>query len=316
MKKHIIGAVALLVSVVSMAQVDQDVYYDACECIDEIKSDLTVDARNEAIDECLSSAISQKQLMEKLLGASLKTQMDSLKTNPVLNSEGDTIPQEIDIVIDSSEGYEELQEELMDKCIALENLLSSYNVAAKNSVSEDPEALQYYESGNRALSIKNYEEAIKMYRKALKKDKKFAFCWDNLGIAYRYMGDYQEAISCYKKSLKLDPNGRVPLGNIAIAYQLLEDYDQALLSYRNYAVALPDDPEAYYGAGRMYHLKGDYENALRNMMKAYILYKEANNPYIQDAEANLAKYYQELAEQGREALFNEIGEEFNIQIED
>ena len=318
MKKLFLGAIALFISASITAQEeDQDLYYDACECIEEISFDLTEEARNEAIDECLTSAILSKEMKEKFLGDNLQQQLETLKTMDSLSNGGqDTIPQEIDIVLNPRAGYEELQELLMDRCVALENLLSSYNIEAEFSMSSDPEALALYESGNRALSIENYEEAIKMYKKALKKDKKFAFCWDNLGIAYRYSGDIDQAIASYEKSLKLDPKGRVALGNIAIAYELKGDYDEALLRYRNYAVAKPDDPEAYYGAGRMYHLKKDYENALHNMMKAYLIYKDTNNPYIQDAENNLAKYYVELKEQGREALFNEIGKEYNIEIED
>ena len=317
-RNYIFGLMALLVSAFGYAQVDDEVYYDACECIDEIAYDLTVDARNEAIDDCLTGAIMSQQLTSKLLSGNLMQQMDSINnaSGEVPTGILDTVPKQIDIVINPEEGYEELQERLMNECSALETLISSYNVEAENSVSDNPKAIEFYEQGNTAMRNENFEVAIKLYKKALKEDKKFAFAWDNLGIAYRRTGDYDKAIDCYKKSLKLDPNGRVALGNIAIAYELKEDFDKALLSYRDYAVARPNDPEAYYGAGRMYHLKGDYENALRNMMKAYLIYKETNNPYIQDAESILAQFYNELEAEGREALFNEVGKEFNIQIED
>ncbi len=142
-----------------------------------------------------------------------------------------------------------------------------------------------------------------MFKKAVKKDKKFAFSCDNLGYSYRKTGKYKEAIENYKKSLELDPKGKMPLMNIAVAYQLDGDNKNTIKAYEKYEELYRNDPEGFYGLGRIYYLEKDYKPELENMIQAYLLYVKMNSPYNIDAQKHILFIYNELKEKGELKLF-------------
>ena len=78
----------------------------------------------------------------------------------------------------------------------------------------------------------------------------------------------------------------------------------------------PDDPEGFYGVGRMYYLKGDSLNGVDAMMQAYLLYKEANSPYVNDAVNVLSEMYGKMKAENQLEAFNKIAKKYNINFEE
>ncbi|WP_452597089.1 tetratricopeptide repeat protein [Pontimicrobium sp. MEBiC01747] len=164
-----------------------EVAYNACECIGKMDLKLDYKEKSEAIKECIKSANMSYQLTNKLAGISEKLK-DTLpetttnKTTDTINVE----PLEVNISINESEDFKEIEAYLLETCGDLESLYFSNNKeTSKKSISQKEEALKYYDLGIDAGENQDYEKALEYYKKALKIDKKFTFAWDNLGITYR-----------------------------------------------------------------------------------------------------------------------------------
>ena len=192
--------------------------------------------------------------------------------------------------------------------------MTTENRQSEVSVSDKKSALKLYDEGMDVYRAKDYEGAIAKFKKAIKKDRNFAYAYDMVGISYRRLDDYKNALKYYNKSIKLDPGGRMPLMNIPIAYALMNDYKKSIEGYLRFIEVFPDDPEGFYGIGRIYHLLGDYENAVDNMMKSYVMYNEIESPYARDAESNLSLFYRELKEKGELDLFTRMAKKHKIDI--
>lgn len=61
-----------------------------------------------------------------------------------------------------------------------------------------------YNLGNAFYMINRFEDAIRVYVKALEINEKSAECHFNLASAYNDLGDHQRAIAHYLRSLELD----------------------------------------------------------------------------------------------------------------
>ena len=287
---------------------------EACSCLYDVDVSLAREARYEKIELCISTAIVNYQVKDSMFD-NVERAMDSLsKQGRLTDIDSLSIAGENVIIVDKN--YKEIEEVLLRDCSSMKTLMTSDVAKSEVSVSDKKKAREFYDAGQAYFGKEDYLNAIKAYRKAVRKDRTFAFAWDMLGYSYRKNNEYEKAIECYEKSLELDPNGRMPLVNIPIAHAYLKNYDAAIESYKKLITIFKDDPEGYYGIGRIYHIKGDYENALDNTMKAYNLYNEINSPYARDAEANLGLYYRELSKKNQLDLFKKMAKKHNIQVED
>lgn len=289
---------------------------DACGCMEEVDLSIPKSQQYEEINSCISSAILSYQLMQSFQNIP-KASNDSIsEPSEIINNVLKDSVQQINIEIVADKNFKEIEAYSLHNCFAMKRIMASENKTSESSVSDKKKAIELYSKGQQYFAAGKYGNAIVEFSKAVKKDKNFAFAWDNLGLSYRRQGQLKQAIQSYNKSLEIDPTGKMPLTNIPVAYENMKDYDNAIQSYQNLIAIYPDDPEGYYGIGRMYHLKGDYENALDNMMKAYLFYKDQNSPYVHDAESNISLFYRELEVKGQLELFNRIAKKYDIKIEE
>lgn len=288
---------------------------DACARLSNVSLNLPREERYASIKEEITGAIMEQQIMGSLLGDVTKALDSLVQTEEFKKTDSLTLPGKRNVVIVDKD-YDKIEGYLLRNCDHMKLLMTNDEESSEVSVSDKEKALKYYDEGQVFFQKEDYDNAIKSYKKALRKDKAFAFAWDMLGYSYRRNEDYKEAIKAYDKSLALDPKGKMPLTNKPIAYALLGDLDKAIEGYQAYITIFPEDPEGYYGVGRIYHAKGDYENALDVTMKAYLLYKKIQSPYVRDAEANLSLYYRELKEQNKLEIWNKMAKKHKIQIAD
>ena len=59
--------------------------------------------------------------------------------------------------------------------------------------------------GLTAYNLRNYEEAIKCYNKALELDPNFKEAWFRKGMAIGVLGNYEVAIECHENAIEIDP---------------------------------------------------------------------------------------------------------------
>jgi len=317
--------ILLFVSITSFAQDKKQVKEikklseKACGCIDSVASNLIKNEIIEKINLCITQAIINEQLDESLVGLKdIQKLLKEAKWETSLES-GDTIflpDTGQKNVIFADKNFKEIQDYMVTNCKRMKALINSEDLASDKSYSSNPEAYKYYSEGTKYAEKGKNEKAIESYKKAVKIDPEFAFAWDNLGLCYRKTNNYQEAIKCYNKSLEIDPYGILPLQNLAIVYEYQKDYKAAAATYVKLIESDYNNPEGYYGAGRAFYMSGDYEKGVDNMFKAYIKYTETKSPYVNDAANNLAVFYNELKEKGKEKIFEDIAKKNNVSLDD
>ncbi|MCL6266717.1 tetratricopeptide repeat protein [Flagellimonas myxillae] len=299
------------------AQTDEveQVAGEACPCIAEIETTIKETKKFKQIEECISSSILAIQLKSSFLGTLEKT-ADTLNSLPKSDRPDSLLVEGGDITIEADKNYDEIEEYLLRNCDAMKLLMSSRDLKSENSVSNRKRAQVLYDKGQVFFQKGKFKDAIREYKKALKVDDKFAFAWDMLGYSHRKLGEYDEAIKYYRKSLEVDPKGKMPLINIAYAQEFKKDYNAAIEAMDHYIGVYPDEAEGYYGRGRLFHLQKDYNRGLDDMFRAYLMYKSEGSPYAQDAEHSIGLFYNDMKEEGKLELFNEIAKKHNIEIND
>ena len=284
---------------------------NACKCIDSI-------ATNNKIKDSISSEIHKcidKQVGAYQLGIQISNIKDLETTAKTINGKKE-INISININPDSKQYkvyYYEMENYLMANCSAIKIKMSENDLIGDKSVSNNEEAIKFYQLGLDETKKENFAKSIEYYEKALVYDSNFAFAYDNMGICYRRLNEFDKAIDAYEKSLKIDPNGLMPLQNIAVVYLYKKEYKKAVKSYEKLAKLDATNPEVYYGIGHIYaQYLFDYEKALVNLCQAYNIYTKTKSPYRTDAEKLIQIVFNEMKKQGNEALFNEILKKYNI----
>ena len=62
---------------------------------------------------------------------------------------------------------------------------------------------------------RNYDEAIECYQKAIELNPDFAGAYNNMGLAYQYLGKQDEANICFQKTSMINRNiGFIELNGI------------------------------------------------------------------------------------------------------
>ena len=84
-----------------------------------------------------------------------------------------------------------------------------------------------WKEGEEAIGKGETEKALRLFRKALERDRSQPRSWNYLGGVYFGMGDYLNALLHFKQALLLDPLDVRACNNIATTYERLEEYDKA-----------------------------------------------------------------------------------------
>jgi tetratricopeptide (TPR) repeat protein len=153
----------------------------------------------------------------------------------------------------------------------------------KDRFTKDPAAHDYWTKGNELFDAKKILPAIEYFKKAIRKDRKFAEAHSNMGIAYFEMKDYRNAQECFKKALLIKPDFVEALLNLGSAYLFDEQpvrglevlttkprLQDAAMAYEQVIHLRPELPEAYMHLGLVYEQMHRTDDAL----KLYKRFKE------------------------------------------
>ena len=150
-------------------------------------------------------------------------------------------------------------------------------------------ANQKLEEGNKLAYAKDYYDAIKLYREALKIKPNWDWAYNNRGCAYDNLGQNERAIQDYDKAIELNPNGAKAYNNRGLAYAKLGQYERAIQDFDKAIELNPNLYQAYYNRGNAYYDLGQYERAIQDFNKAIEL-----NPNFADAYYNRGNAYRNL----------------------
>lgn len=288
-----------------------EVSKSACQCVDSIDVyDKPVTEISKEIRACIDKQVLIYQLGAQLIGVTGDISSDKKKkkkkdVSVSLNQDPSSS--------EYKDYYFEIERHMMQNCPSLKTKAAINDKQHSKSYSKNQEALDLFSQGVQETKNGNLAESARLYEAALKIDPEFSFCWDNLGITYRKLGEYDRAIAAYEKSLEVDPQGTMPLQNLGSVYEHQKQYEKAINAYERLAKVDKDNPEVYYGIGRVSAVfLNDYEKGLDNMCKAYKIYVQQGSPYRTDAENVIQQIYSEMKKLGKEDKFYEILKANNI----
>ena len=89
-----------------------------------------------------------------------------------------------------------------------------------------------FHKGNNALLTKKYKKAISYYKKTIELRPDDAHAYNNMGNAYKEIGNFDRAIECYDSAISLKPDYASAHYNLGIVYQKKDEFSTALESYK------------------------------------------------------------------------------------
>jgi peptide alpha-N-acetyltransferase len=112
------------------------------------------------------------------------------------------------------------------------------------------------------------EEAFALAKEALTIDMKSYICWHVYGILYRTNKNFDEAIKAYRFALKLEPDSHQIQRDLAVLQVQMRDYPGYVQSRFVMLKARPQLRQNWTGLAIAYHLDGNLEQA-ENILSTY-----------------------------------------------
>ena len=119
---------------------------------------------------------------------------------------------------------------------------NQFEVLPKLVSLDQDDALIYGAYADACFNLRNWQEAITYYRKALTKEPEKINVQLNLGVALHNLNRLEEAIEVYKAILDKEPNHPGALTNIGVAYQEKRNFIASLHTLEHAADFSPNDP--------------------------------------------------------------------------
>ena len=187
------------------------------------------------------------------------------------------------------------------------------------AIAKQPTALLWNKQGMALLFLQKFPEATKCFDRAIKTDRKAPEGYNNRGYMEQRNKNYNKAIRYYKKALALQPNDAVFHYNMGTSYFAKHDYGFAAQQYRAAYILDPDifervsrigvmaqsgspeDRAAFsFMVAKVYAQTGDFDRSLEYLRKAMEEgYKDIKKVYTDSEFATLRtdKRFEELMSQ-------------------
>ncbi len=103
--------------------------------------------------------------------------------------------------------------------------------------------------------------AIKICRTIVKPEPWFGLAWNNIGVAYREIGEPEEAISCFRRAVAFAPDMAEAWNNLGVAQDEFDMVENASRSYRKAIEIRPDYASAHFNLGVSLHKLKRFQEA-------------------------------------------------------
>ncbi len=128
--------------------------------------------------------------------------------------------------------------------------------------------------------------AIKHFRRVISLKPDHMDAHGNLGNALKQKGDFEGAVACYETVIKAQPQRPEAHCNLGVALQELGQTEQALAAYRRAIDLKPDYMEAYNNLAQALQNQGQWDEAIDCLQKALSL-----QPDFTETHSNLGIAY-------------------------
>lgn len=109
------------------------------------------------------------------------------------------------------------------------------------------------------------EEAFALAKVALQCDMKSHVCWHVYGLLYRAVKNFEEAIKAYKFALRLEPDSQQIQRDLALLQVQMRDYAGYIVSRKAMMQARPNVRNTWTALAVAHHLSGDLVEAEKVM---------------------------------------------------
>ena len=110
-------------------------------------------------------------------------------------------------------------------------------------------ATDYFEEGASLVKKGAYDEAIKQYKKGLRREPRSAVGYNYLGMAYGFKYEQlrsldwrEKEIEAFKKAIELDPNYFLPYWNLGQTYYAMGNFKEATRLLKKALEIFPEHP--------------------------------------------------------------------------
>jgi tetratricopeptide (TPR) repeat protein len=133
--------------------------------------------------------------------------------------------------------------------------------------------------------LKEYDQAIKMFRQSIQLDNSYSDGHKNLGIALRDGGKYkgetqndpQGALKYLLEAEKELPNDSETMRLLGVCYGRLGQTQKAIDYFEKQLLLAPENASAYFNLGIAYQNAGNVQKAQQNFKKAIAIDPEIMN---------------------------------------
>jgi tetratricopeptide (TPR) repeat protein len=139
-----------------------------------------------------------------------------------------------------------------------------------------------FEAARAAVTAKNYDEAIRLFKEAAEKDPMQHVIFANLADAYSQTRKYDDAAEAYKKAIELKPDEAAYYNNLGIVYGNAGKIDEATANLQKAAELNPAGAgQSWYNLGAVLTNRGRTKEAADAFKKAIEINPQMATAYYQ-----------------------------------
>jgi tetratricopeptide (TPR) repeat protein len=139
-----------------------------------------------------------------------------------------------------------------------------------------------FEAARAALTAKNYDEAIRLFKESAEKDPTQHVIFANLADAYSQTRKYDDAAEAYKKAIELKPDEAAYYNNLGIVYGNAGKIDEATTNLQKAAELNPAGAgQSWYNLGAVLTNRGRTKEAADAFKKAIEINPQMATAYYQ-----------------------------------
>jgi tetratricopeptide (TPR) repeat protein len=131
-----------------------------------------------------------------------------------------------------------------------------------------------------ALTARNYDQAITLFKRVLELEPKHQTAWVNLGRAYSGLKDYDQAIAAFKKQIELNAFDEYAYDSLGYINLQQRRYAEAETQFRKQLEINPLDGFAHSTLGELYVDWRKYDQAVPELEKAVSLTPKAPSLHV------------------------------------
>ena len=114
---------------------------------------------------------------------------------------------------------------------------------------DPPHLSACYNLGRIRQMGQDHKGAISIYRAIVERQPRLGLVWNNLGVAYREVGDPEESISCFRRAVAFAPDLAEAWNNLGVAQDEAHLIENAARSYQKAIEIQPDYASAHFNLG-------------------------------------------------------------------